>query len=198
MIRRPPKTTRTDTLFPYATLFRSTLTAVRLDGDLAYADGRILSDNLRLRSPRIDAKAIIVADLNKGFYTGAIDGRVNNYRIESVGLFNIDTNMDLKTAPRGGFEIAGNVRARSTQLFNTGVRDLLGGNAVTTAAIRYGTDGIVRFSQLRLTAPRLRVTSGQGSYSPDGRIQLAARATSQDYGPLGVEDRKSTRLNSSH
>src|SRR3546814_286173 len=180
------------------TVAGGTLTAVRLDGDLAYADGRILSDNLRLRSPRIDAKAIIVADLNKGFYTGAIDGRVNNYRIESVGLFNIDTNMDLKTAPRGGFEIAGNVRARSTQLFNTGVRDLLGGNAVTTAAIRYGTDGIVRFSQLRLTAPRLRVTSGQGSYSPDGRIQLAARATSQDYGPLGVEDRKSTRLNSSH
>src|SRR3546814_17677622 len=90
--------------------------------------------------------------------------------------------MDLKTAPRGGFEIAGNVRARSTQLFNTGVRDLLGGNAVTTAAIRYGTDGIVRFSQLRLTAPRLRVTSGQGSYSPDGRIQLAARSEERRVG----------------
>src|SRR3546814_5596059 len=73
MILHPPRSTRTDTLFPYTTLFRS---------------------------------------------TGAIDGRVNNYRIESVGLFNIDTNMDLKTAPRGGFEIAGNVRARSTQLFN--------------------------------------------------------------------------------
>src|SRR3546814_1479491 len=102
MILHPPRSTRTDTLFPYTTLFRS---------------------------------------------TGAIDGRVNDYRIESVGLFNIDTNMDLKTAPRGGFEIAGHVRARSTRLFNTGVRDLLGGNAVTTANVRYGTDGVVRFSQ---------------------------------------------------
>src|SRR5690606_25724043 len=119
------------------TVAGGTLTAVRLDGDLAYADGRILSDSLRLRSPRIDAKAIIVADLNKGFYTGAIDGRVNNYRIESVGLFNIDTRMDLKTAPRGGWAIAGRVRARSTQLFNSGVRDLLGGNAVTSADVRY-------------------------------------------------------------
>src|SRR3546814_16750027 len=117
MHRRPPRSTRTGTLFPYTTLFRSP--AVRLDGDLAYADGRILSDNLRLRSPRIDAKAIIVADLNKGFYTGAIDGRVNNYRIESVGLFNIDTNMDLKTAPRGGFEIAGNVRDRKSTRLNS-------------------------------------------------------------------------------
>src|SRR3546814_12451917 len=83
--------------------------------------------------------------------------------------------------------MAGHVRARATRLFNTGVRDLLGGNAVTTANVRYGTDGVVRFSQLRLTAPLLRVTGGQGSYSPDGRIRLAARATSRDYGPLGVE-----------
>src|SRR3546814_5754146 len=41
------------------TVAGGTLTDVRLDGDLAYADGRILSDNLRLRSPRIDAKAIL-------------------------------------------------------------------------------------------------------------------------------------------
>src|SRR3546814_8531903 len=30
MIRRPPRSTRTDTLFPYTTLFRSELLAVRL------------------------------------------------------------------------------------------------------------------------------------------------------------------------
>src|SRR3546814_4593274 len=29
MIRRPPRSTRTDTLFPYTTLFRSTLAATR-------------------------------------------------------------------------------------------------------------------------------------------------------------------------
>src|SRR3546814_12892830 len=34
MIRRPPRSTRTDTLFPYTTLFRS-----RLDGDLVVQDG---------------------------------------------------------------------------------------------------------------------------------------------------------------
>src|SRR3546814_21107120 len=31
MIRRPPRYTRTDTLFPYTTLFRSVLTEGRLD-----------------------------------------------------------------------------------------------------------------------------------------------------------------------
>ncbi|WP_326915059.1 translocation/assembly module TamB domain-containing protein [Sphingopyxis chilensis] len=169
------------------TVAGGTLVQVRLDGDLAYADGRILSDNLRLRSPRIDAKAILIADLNKGFYTGAIDGRINDYRIESVGIFDIDTDADLKTAPRGGFEIVGNVRARSTRLFNSGVRDFLGGNATASSAVRYGTDGVIRFSSLRLTAPRLRITGGQGSYAPNGQIRLTARANSTDYGPVGVQ-----------
>ncbi|MBU0824416.1 MAG: translocation/assembly module TamB domain-containing protein, partial [Alphaproteobacteria bacterium] len=164
-----------------------TLVQVRLDGDLAYSNGRILSDNLRLRSPRIDAKAIVIADLNRGFYTGAIDGRINDYRIESVGIFDIDTDADLETAPNGGFAIAGRVRARSTQLFNSGVRDLLGGNAVATSDVRYGTDGIVRFANLRMTSPLLRIVSGQGSYAPNGQVRLTARANSTDYGPLGVQ-----------
>ena len=169
------------------TVAGGTLVSVRLDGDLAYSGGRILSDNLRLRSPRIDAKAIVVADMNRGFYTGAIDGRINDYRIESVGIFDIDSDADLKTAPNGGFELAGRVRARSTRLFNSGVRDLLGGNATASSDVRYGTDGVVRFANLRLTAPLLRVVSGQGSYSPDGRVELTARADSRSYGPLGVQ-----------
>ncbi|WP_428629161.1 translocation/assembly module TamB domain-containing protein [Sphingopyxis sp.] len=169
------------------TVAGGTLVAVRLDGDLAYSNGRILSDNLRLRSPRIDAKAIVIADLNKGFYTGAIDGRINDYRVESVGIFDIETDADLKTAPRGGFEIVGRVRARSTKLFNSGVRDFLGGNATASSDVRYGTDGVVRFSGLRLSAPRLRVSGGQGSYAPNGQIQLTARANSTDYGPVGVQ-----------
>ncbi|MBJ7437623.1 MAG: translocation/assembly module TamB domain-containing protein [Sphingopyxis sp.] len=169
------------------TVAGGTLVAVRLDGDLAYSNGRILSDNLRLRSPRIDAKAIVIADLNRGFYTGAIDGRINDYRVESVGIFDIDTDADVKTAPRGGFEIVGRVRARSTRLFNSGVRDFLGGNATASGDVRYGTDGVVRFSNLRLAAPRLRVTGGQGSYAPNGQIRMTARASSTDYGPVGVQ-----------
>src|SRR3546814_4481470 len=34
MIRRPPRSTRTDTLFPYTTLFRSYLTRLRVPGVL--------------------------------------------------------------------------------------------------------------------------------------------------------------------
>src|SRR3546814_14720795 len=46
---------------------------------------------------------------------------------------------------------------------------------------------MIRFSSLRLSAPRLRITGGQGSYAPNGQIRLTARANSTDYGPIGVQ-----------
>src|SRR3546814_7541690 len=39
MIRRPPRSTRTDTLFPYTTLFRSNEGSMFLCGPLAFAGG---------------------------------------------------------------------------------------------------------------------------------------------------------------
>src|SRR3546814_6333061 len=38
MIRRPPRSTRTDTLFPYTTLFRSAEVDAGFDGDLGMLD----------------------------------------------------------------------------------------------------------------------------------------------------------------
>src|SRR3546814_17611749 len=42
MIRRPPRSTRTDTLFPYTTLFRSWQALALSDIYLVLADGRII------------------------------------------------------------------------------------------------------------------------------------------------------------
>src|SRR3546814_18415069 len=63
MLRRPPRSTRTDTLFPYTTLFRSELGAA----EAGYVDGDL------------DAKALlfdaIAAELQGSpIYAGAIQG----------------------------------------------------------------------------------------------------------------------------
>ncbi|MXP26589.1 hypothetical protein GRI39_11135 [Altererythrobacter indicus] len=159
---------------------------VRLDGDLAIKGPRILSDNIRIHSDRLDATAIIVADMSTGLYTGGIDGRIDNYRLESVGILNIEADMDLKTTKRGGYALAGRVRVRTTQLFNDSVRNVLGGNAVAAADINYGDDGRLRFSDLTLNAPSARITGGSGSYSPDGQIAFNANALTDQYGPIAV------------
>src|SRR5262249_35845931 len=109
-----------------------------------------------------------------------------NYRVESVGIFNIYTDVDLKTVPNG-FALAGKVRARSTRLTNEGIRTFLGGNMVASSTVAYGPDGIVHFSNLQLESPQLRVTGGAGSYAPNGQIVLNANAIHSQYGRVGVK-----------
>ncbi|MCT2401074.1 translocation/assembly module TamB domain-containing protein [Novosphingobium mangrovi (ex Huang et al. 2023)] len=162
-----------------------TLPNVTLNGDIAIEGTRLLSDNMRLRSDRIDAGLILVADMSKGLYTGTIDGRVDNYRLASVGIFTVSTNMDLKTEARG-FALQGTVKASSKKLLNDSLQGYLGGNFAASTNLRYTSDGLVRFTDLRLTAPDLRVTNGQGSWSPNGRIAFTADGSSDRYGAIGV------------
>lgn len=168
------------------TVAGGSLVNVALDGDLAVSGARILSDNLRIRSDRIDAKAVLLADVSKGLYTGALQGRVDTYRVDGVGTFAFTTTADLKQSG-SGFALTGTIRGRSLKLDNAGVRDLLGGNAVASSNLAYGTDGIIRFSNLRLAAPLLTVTNGRGSYVPGGAIAIVADARSAKYGALAVE-----------
>lgn len=163
------------------------LTNVRIDGDLAYADGRLLSDNLKLVSDRINATAVVVADLTEGTYTGGLQGRVNGFQVDSIGIFNLQSNVDLNTAANGGFRLAGRITARSTRLLNDGIRTFLGGNAVIVADVGYGSDGLATIDRLNVAAPAFRLTGGSARYGADGQIRFSGRGSSDQYGPLGVE-----------
>jgi translocation and assembly module TamB len=162
------------------------LTNLRVDGDLAYTAGRVLSDNLRLRSDRIDATAIIVADLGKGTYTGALKGRVNDYQVDGLGRINVVTDAQLVTGANGGFGIKGRVRVETRRLDNASVRDFLGGNAIITADVGFTPEGVATVANLRMNAPQFRITSGGGSYRQDGRIDFRAAGNSNVYGPVTV------------
>lgn len=163
-----------------------TLANVRIDGDLALDGPRLLSDNLKLRSDRIDATAIVLADMGRGFYSGAFEGRINNYKVDSVGTFAVTTTADLKRLAQG-FALTGTVRARSTSLVNPAVEEFLGGQAAGSSQIAYGPDGVVRFNRLQVSAPLLQVSDGQGSYVPGGALTLKAQGRSVRYGPLALE-----------
>ncbi len=160
---------------------------VRIQGDFAISMPNILSDNLRIRSDNIDATAIVVANTQTGRYTGALKGRVNNYRLESIGILNLTTDAKLVPGANGGFGITGRVVAQTKQLFNSGVRDFLGGNAIVRSDIGYSPEGIVTFRNLRMNAPKFRVTRGAGRFDPaTGSVLVDADAYSTQYGPLSA------------
>ena len=161
------------------------LANVSLSGDLAIEGGRVLSDNMKVRSDRIDATAILLANLETGLYSGAINGKIDNYRLESVGIFNIESDTRLNSKARG-FALKGRVRARSTRLLNEQVQTYLGGNFVAASDVLYAGDGTVRFSNLQLNAPDLRITGGRGSYVPGGQIRIIADGRSDRYGKVRV------------
>lgn len=160
------------------------LTNLSIDGDFAYSGGRLLSDNLKLKSTRIDATAIVIADLNTGRYTGALKGRVNDYQVNGIGRINLVTDAALVTGPNGGFGISGVVRIVTRRLDNASVREQLGGNATVTARFGFDENGIVSVRALRMTSQGLRIVDGGGSYRPDGRIDFRAQGVSRQYGPV--------------
>ena len=143
-------------------------TNARIDGDLAIAMPNVLSDNLRIRSDSIDATAVIAANVSTGRYTGAVKGRVNNYRVESIGILDLQTDANLVTTA-AGYGITGRVALRTKQLFNEGARNFLGGNATASTRFGYAPNGVVTFQDLRLNAPRFRITRGQGRYRSERR-----------------------------
>jgi len=163
------------------------LSRLSIDGDLAWSNGRLMSDNLRLRSSQIDATALLLADPAKGRYTGAIKGRVNDYRIDGLGRISLTTDAKLVPGPKGGFGVQGVARLTTRSLDNATLRNALGGNMVTTARFGFDEDGTASLTGLRVTAPAFTLTGGRGSYNINtGRIAFDAQAKSQIYGPIAV------------
>jgi translocation and assembly module TamB len=161
------------------------LTNVALDGQFAISGTKVLSDNLRIRSDRLNATAVIVADLARGEYRAGLQGRINNYLVRGIGLLDITSNLDVVTQG-SGFGISGKVAARTRRIDNASARDFLGGNAVVSANINFSPAGVLRFDNVRLAAPQLRITSGSGTYTLDGRINAQFAGVSNAYGPVAV------------
>jgi translocation and assembly module TamB len=161
------------------------LTNVTANGDFGYSNGQLLSDNLKIRSDKIDATAIVVADVIKGRYTGALKGRVNDYAIDGIGIVNLTTDAKLVSIPAGGFGITGHVVAKTAKIFNGGVQSFLGGQAIVKSDVGYNPNGLITFNNVKLAAPQFSIYRGGGSYDLNkGRILFNADAHSKAYGAM--------------
>ena len=159
---------------------------LRVKSDFAYAGGKLISDNLKIDSDRIDATAVILADLDNALYRGALKGRVNDYKIDGVGIVNLNTDVELVPGPKGGFGLSGRFGVRTARWENASVRDFLGGNAVASGRIGMTPEGKFTLAGLKGAAPNFTIQSGSGSYDTDGAIAFDATASSRQYGPLAL------------
>ncbi|MGE0180078.1 MAG: translocation/assembly module TamB domain-containing protein, partial [Sphingomonas sp.] len=105
--------------------------------------------------------------------------------VDSVGLFDLQTRFDMVNTAQG-FGLTGRVAARSRRITNSTIADLLGGQMTAAANVAVAPSGLVRVNDVRLASPLLRVTSGGGTYSANGALDLRLAGTSENYGPLGV------------
>lgn len=172
---------------------------LKADGDLAWSNGRLLSDNLRLRSKTLNATAIIIADPAKGIYTGALKGRVNDYQVDGLGRIALVTDAELVPGREGGFGVRGGFRMTTRRIDNETLRNALGGTAVATG--QFGFDGrVARLTRFAVRSPGFQLGNATGSYDiENGRIAFRASGRSRDYGPLvidagGTLDRPLVRL----
>ncbi|MEA3035692.1 MAG: translocation and assembly module TamB [Sphingomonadales bacterium] len=165
--------------------FGRLLTNVSANGTFSLSGTTLLSDDMRIRSDRLNATTVIVADLARGRYRAGIQGTVNGYQMEGIGLLDLTTHLDVVTAP-GGFGLKGRVAVKTRRIDNASARDLLGGNATATANVVMNPAGVIHLSDIRLSSPGMRITSGTGTYWPNGRIDFRGAGVSRAYGTLAV------------
>ncbi len=158
------------------------VTDVSATGDLTLKDGKLSSDNLHVKSDRVDAHAKVKGDTGKGTYTAAIDGTLDNYHVEQVGTLNLATKVNLAWSAKGGLGIDGTATADSTHWDTDSIDKVLGGNAHLTAAYSMGR-GAITVSKLNGDAPDFKLLSGDLVLKGNGLTANAA-AQSAQYGPL--------------
>jgi translocation and assembly module TamB len=180
-----PVSAHADRILGFDLVAGGSLANVTLNGEMGVTGTRLVSDNMILRSDRVDARLALAFDIGRGRYLAALQGRVNNYLVNGVGLFDITTNLDMTSGPNG-FGLTGRVAARTKRIDNATIRDLLGGVGTVTARIAVEPGGLVRVRDIRIAAPALRVSSGEGIYRPNGAIDLRVNGVSRAYGPVMV------------
>src|SRR3546814_21091016 len=103
MIRRPPRSTRTDTLFPYTTLFRSpeAFSGPRHAADVLYDPSTMTEARERLRAVQGDIKSYrVMADQLEARIHDGRDG----YLWDAQGWYGGDINkLWIKTEGEGSF-----------------------------------------------------------------------------------------------
>jgi translocation and assembly module TamB len=155
-----------------------------LEADLTWRGGRLAGGQARVKSDR--ANAVLTLDPKASRPAGTLQAQVADYGLAGVGRADLSLEARITRDPAGRLAIEGLAHARAVRLESPDLRAVLGGEANLDAHLAWSADRTLRLLSLAVTAPRLRITAGQGELDPDGRIALDLRGAAQDHGPLAL------------
>lgn len=160
------------------------LANLRVAGTLMVSAERVTGDRLVLSSDSLRGTIGLLLDLRTGGYAVALNGTLRRYLVPGIGIVDVAANFRVAPGPGGGAVLRGHARAWVRRLDNEFIASLAGGLPRLDADIARGTDGIIRFANLRLAAPRLAFT-GRGMIRRDGTVSFEGNGRQADYG--GIE-----------
>lgn len=161
------------------TIFRN----FALDGVLQLEGARVVSNPMTVRSDKLNARLVVLADLKSGRYDLGLDGRINALAIQGLGV--VDIGAKLRATPRadGGFGLGGPVQAKLTRLDNEFLHSLGGGLPMVRGRVELLRDGELALRDLKLDSPLLTL-AGQGVRHRDGSVRLQGSGRHARYGPV--------------
>jgi translocation and assembly module TamB len=155
-----------------------------VEGPLLVTATTITGDSLRLKSDRLSGKITLFVDLATGRYDVGLAGQLNRYLIPGLGIVDVKTELRVVPGPNGrGTRIAGRGQVWVRRLDNSFLASLAKGLPYIDTSLERGTDGILRFTNLKLTAPGTRLT-GNGYRRTDGTFYFTGSGRQADYGPI--------------
>jgi translocation and assembly module TamB len=156
----------------------------QLEGWLTITPKLVRGEDLKLTSAKLNAKMSLLIDLDSGRFQVLISGAMTRYLIPGLGIVDVVTDLKVVPGPNGhGTRVVGTGKAWVRRLDNSFFQSLTGGLPWLTTDLERGSDGIVRFTNLQLYSPKLRM-AGSGERLRDGTFHIVAAGKQAKYGPV--------------
>jgi translocation and assembly module TamB len=163
------------------------LANLRVQGLLKVTARQLTGEGLTLTSDKLKSKLSLFVDLVTGRYDVVLSGGLSRYLIPGLGI--VDVLSELKVVPNPGGRgtlVTGRGRAWVRRFDNRFLAGLAGGLPQIETDLVRSPDGVIRFVNLRLTAPQVRI-SGSGMRRRDGTFAFEGSGTQGTYGPFSLK-----------
>ncbi len=166
-------------------LFDPRLTGGRIGGTLVYTGTQLVSDNLMLDFPGLDARLAMASDMATGRtqLTGPVD--IADLKFDDIGT--VDARARIRFAIGGGapWSLRADLDGRLDDVSNATLTNLAGTNIRFAGGLALGGEQPIVLDNMRISASKLTARL-QGRVN-EGRTTLAGSGRHVEYGPFTVE-----------